>query len=92
MKIWKPGQPEAVLFVSSPYSSDSFSSVLRERVCRETRGGDTPPAHFSIASGTGGRGRRPTREKTEPVQGMRLRDVYGHKAPSGLSVGIIINW
>ena len=56
------------------------------------RGGDTPPVPSSIASGTGGRGRHPTREKTEPVQGTRLRDVHGHKAPSGMSVGVIINW
>ena len=41
------GPTETLLFVSSPSSSsDSFLSVLREGVPRETRGGDTPPALF----------------------------------------------
>ena len=38
-----------------------LSSVLREGVCRETCGGDTPPAFSHLAIGRGGRGRRPQR-------------------------------
>ena len=32
-RIWRPGQPETLLFVSSPYSSDSFSSKFGGRRC-----------------------------------------------------------
>ena len=86
-RIWNPGQPETLLFVSSPYSSDSFSFIRFEGgVCWETRGGDTPPAPSHMAIGT-----PPPEKKTEPVQGTRLRDVHGHKA-KGVSVGVIINW
>ena len=89
-RTWKPGQPETLLFVSSTYSSDSFSSSLREGVPRETRGGDTPPAFSLMAIGTGGgRGRRPPRYRTEPVRGTRLRDVHGDKVPLGTSVGTL---
>ena len=65
---------------------------------RETRGGDTPPAFSHMAIGTGGGGGGggtripPPENRTEPVQGTRLRDVQGHKVPSGTSVGTLINW
>ena len=78
-RTWKPGLPERLLFVSSPYSSDSFFIQSRE-----TRGGDTPPAFSHMAIGTGGgRGRRPPENRREPVQGTRLRDAHSHKVPSG---------
>ena len=46
----------AVLFLSSPYSSYSSHlfikfSILREAVCRGTRGGHTPPAPLLVNLG-----------------------------------------
>ena len=69
-----------------------FHPALREGVSRETRGGDTPPAFSHMAIGTGGMRTPPPENRTEPVQGTRLRDVHGHKVPSGTSVDTLINW
>ena len=92
-RIWKPGQPETLLFVSSRYSSDSFSFIRSE-------GGGVlgnawrrhPSRSFPYGNWDGGTRTPPPENKTEPVQGTRLRDVHGHKVPSGTSMGTIINW
>ena len=68
------GPAETLLFVSSP-SPASFSSVLREGVPRDTRGGDTPPAFFFMAIGTVGLG-----DQTEgcPRSECAIRHERGH--------------
>ena len=93
MRIWKPGQPETLLFMSSPYSSDSFSSSFEGGGVLVNAWRRHPSRFFPYGNWDGGRTRTPTPEnRTEPVQGTRLRDVHGHKVPSGTSVGTLINW
>ena len=41
-RIWRPGQAETFLFVSSPYSSDFFSSKFGGRGCLGKRVAETP--------------------------------------------------
>ena len=52
-----------------------------------------PSLFFPYGNWDGGGTKTPPPEnKTEPVQGTRLRDVQGHKVPSGMSMGTLINW
>ena len=89
-RIWKPGQPETLLFVSSPYSSDSFSFIRFEGGGVSGNAWRRHPSRSFPGNWDGGTRTSPPGNKTEPVQGTRLREVHGHKAPSGLST--IINW
>ena len=69
-RTWKPGQPETLLFVSSPYSSDSFSSSFEGGGASGNAWRRHPSRFFPYGNWDGGRTRTPPPEyRTEPVQG-----------------------
>ena len=59
-------------------------------MCRGTRGRHTPPAPFLLQVGPSNEDAAPQKEDRVGPE-TRTRDVYNHKAPTGVSVDIITN-
>ena len=83
----------AVLFLSSLYSSYSPHlfikfSVLREGVCRGTRGGHISPAPLLLNLGRSNEDAVPQKEDRAGPE-TQMGDVCNHKAPADMGVDIV---